>query len=72
MTNRYIVKIGTESLDNFHESKKVDTMVRGIVDRTRGGVMDIVLVTSGSVQFGRNRLGKEKTDTENKPLLAAI
>ncbi len=66
-----VVKIGTESLQEFHYSEKIDNLVQWIVDLTRWGE-HILLVTSGAVKFGRQALGIEKTVGEHKPMLAAV
>lgn len=51
MNTRIVVKIGTESLNDFHTSIKIDKLVQAI--RKRISTTDILLVTSGAVQFGR-------------------
>lgn len=71
MQQTIVVKIGTESLEDFENSQKVHTLVSDIAQSIRDGV-HIILVTSGSVGFGRKTLGVEKHTKEHKPSLAAI
>lgn len=63
-----IVKIGTESLQNFETSQKVNTLIRDISTLIRDYHEKIILVTSGAVGFGR-KIAPEITD---KHVLAAI
>lgn len=71
MTNRIIVKIWTESLEKFDESAKVAQVIEGIVEGIEQG-LHILLVTSWAVQFGREALSRQRTQNEDKPLLASI
>lgn len=66
-----VVKIGTESLENFETSQKVNKLVSDITQSIRDGVR-VILVTSGAVGFGRKTLGVGKHSDEHKPSLAAI
>ena len=71
MQQTIIVKIGTESLEDFENSEKVNKLISDITQSIRNGV-HVILVTSGSVGFGRKTLGVEKHPQEHKPSLAAI
>lgn len=55
MQQTIVVKIGTESLEDFENSQKVHTLVSDIAQSIRDGV-HVILVTSGSVGFGRKTL----------------
>lgn len=70
MNSRLIVKIGSESLENFNTSQKIDALVRDI--RLHFQSTDILLVTSWAVQFGREVLWVKKAPDENKQVLAAV
>lgn len=71
MQQTIVVKIGTESLENFEVSTKVNQLINDITKAIRNGV-HVILVTSGAVGFGRKTLGVEKHTKEHKPSLAAI
>lgn len=67
MNRTIIVKIGTESLSDFHTSEKVSKMVEDIARLIRQKIQ-VVLVSSGAVWCG-----KEKIDPNtDKQVLAAI
>ena len=55
MNKTIIVKVGTESLAHFHNSEKVDTMVRDIARLMREKIR-VVLISSGAVGCGREIL----------------
>lgn len=71
MSDIIVVKIGTESLVDFENSEKISVLVHSIAKKIQQGI-SIVLVTSGAVQFGREFLGVEKNDHEDKAILASI
>jgi glutamate 5-kinase len=71
MTNIIIVKIGTESLVDFEDSEKIKRLIDAIADKNREWI-HILLVTSGAVDFWRKTRWVIKSQSENKPLLAAI
>lgn len=70
MNSRIIVKIGTESLHDFENSEKVTNLIQAI--KKRASTTDILLVTSGAVQFGRTALWRTKEIGENKQVLAGV
>lgn len=55
MNKTIIVKVGTESLGNFHTSHKVARMVQDIARLIKEKVW-VVLVSSGAVGCGREML----------------
>lgn len=70
MNSRLIVKIWSESLVNFQTSEKINALVQDV--RTHFASTDILLVTSGAVQFGREVLWVQKKDDEDRQVLAAV
>lgn len=70
MNSRIVVKIWTESLHNFENSGKICNLIKAI--RKRASTTDILLVTSGAVQFWRIALWKTKEPNENKQVLAGV
>ncbi len=67
MNKTIIVKVGTESLANFHTSKKVEKMIADIARLIQEQVF-VVLVSSGAVECGREILPRET----NKQILASV
>lgn len=65
--NTIIVKIGSDSLENFTHSKKITNLVDGIAGKMADWAR-IILVSSGAVSFGRSRM----PEIENKQVLAAL
>lgn len=63
-----IVKIGTESLDHFETSPKVNTLVRDIAELITSYKEQVLIVTSGAVGFGR----KLRPEISDKHILASI
>ncbi len=55
MQQTIIVKIGTESLEDFENSEKVNKLISDIMKNIRNGI-HVILVTSGAVGFGRKTL----------------
>jgi glutamate 5-kinase len=55
MNKTIIVKVGTESLANFHTSKKVEKMIADIARLIQEQIF-VVLVSSGAVGCGRDLL----------------
>lgn len=71
MQQTIVVKIGTESLEDFEYSYKVNKLIGDITQSIRDGIR-VILVSSGAVGFGRKTLWVEKHPQEHKPSLAAI
>lgn len=55
MQQTIVVKIGTESLEDFEYSHKVNKLIGDITQSIRDGIR-VILVSSGAVGFGRKTL----------------
>lgn len=73
---RKVVKLGSSSLFNGAPKSRVFNSIAGQVSNLRNEGHDVVVVSSGAIAFGKNRLGirmpTKELDIETKQALAAV